>query len=78
MPVLYTRSLEIEQRLAQLLDLIRKGEGSADELAAKLGVSTPTIARGIAALRYRGNEITAVRCGTRWRYVISRKRQGGS
>jgi biotin operon repressor len=78
MPVLYTRSLEIEQRLAELLGLIRKGEGSADELAEKLGVSTATIARGIAALRHRGNEITAVRRGTRWRYVTSRKKQGGS
>ena len=78
MPVLYTRSREIEQRLADLLGLIRKGEGSADELASKLGVSTATIARGIAALRHRGNEISAVRCGTRWRYVVSRKRHGGS
>lgn len=68
----YTKSLEIEQRLAELLRLILSGEGSADDLAARLGVSPATIARGISALRHRGNKIMAVRRGTRWCYTLQR------
>ena len=68
----YTKSLEIEQRLAELLRLILRGEGSADDLAARLGVSQATIARGISALRHRGNTIRAVRRGTRWCYTLQR------
>ena len=69
----YTKSLEIEQRLAKLLELVSRGEGSAEILASKLAVSPATVARGISALRSRGNDITAVRRGTRWCYTLHRK-----
>ncbi|WP_430454444.1 HTH domain-containing protein [Rhodopirellula europaea] len=61
-----------------MLQMIRDGEGSADVLAAKLGVSMATVARGISALRDRGNDIQAVRSGTRWCYTLQRKNKGKS
>lgn len=66
----YTKSLEIEKRLADLLNLVRNGQGSAEVLAEELGVSAATVARGISALRERGNDIAAVREGKRWRYTL--------
>lgn len=73
--MLYVRSQEIEQRLADLLATIRKDPGSAECIAAKLGVSTATIARGIAALRHRGYEITAIRRGARWSYQLAGRKK---
>jgi biotin operon repressor len=73
----YTKSLEIEKRLTDLLEMIRRGEGSADILAEKLGVSMATVARGISALRDRGNNIHAIRRGTRWCYTLE-KQEGNS
>lgn len=72
-PLLYARSLKIEQRLSELLATIRKEGGSAEKIAAKLGVSTATVARGIAALRHRGHKIKAVRCGTKWSYRLAKQ-----
>ena len=76
--MLYARSREIEQRLAELLSLIRRRKGSAEQLAATLGVSTATIARGIAALRYRGHRIEAERFGAHWRYRVGPKKENES
>jgi len=71
--VMYTRSLQIEQRLSDLLVTIRKEGGSAEAIAAKLGVSTATVARGISALRHRGHKIKAVRCGMKWSYRLAKQ-----
>lgn len=73
--MLYARSHEIEQRLSAILVTIRKEGGSAERIAAKLGVSTVTVARGIAALRHRGHEITAVRRGAGWSYRLTVRRK---
>ena len=71
--MLYARSLQIEPRLSELLATIRKEGGSAETIAAKLGVSTATIAWGIAALRHRGHQIKAGRCGTKWSYRLKKQ-----
>ncbi len=76
--VVYTKSLEIEKRLAELLKMIRQGEGCAEALAEKLDVSPATVARGISALRDRGNNIRAIRIGTRWSYTLRVNSQGGT
>ena len=73
--MLYTRSQEIEQRLSDILAIIRKEGGSAERIAGKLGVSTITVARGIAALRHRGHEITAVRHGAGWSYRLASRKK---
>lgn len=67
---MYKRSQEIERRLAELLAMIAKEAGSAERLATKLGVSTATVARGIAALRHRGHAIKAVRRSDGWNYRL--------
>jgi biotin operon repressor len=69
--MIYEQSQEIESRLARLLELIRTGSYSAPTLATTLNVSTPTVARGISALRRRGHPIAAVRDGSRWRYEMA-------
>jgi len=56
----YQRSIEIEQRLDALLELIRSRKYSTPALAEKVGVSIPTISRSVEALRERGHNITAV------------------
>lgn len=66
----YQRSLEIENRLHAVLDLIETGEYSTPGLAAALGVSIPTISRCVEALRDRGHDIRAVRNADGWRYVL--------
>jgi predicted DNA-binding transcriptional regulator YafY len=65
----YRKSLEIEQRLAEALRLIRTGTYSTSSLADALGVSVPTVSRYIAALRERGHDIRAERHAEGWRYV---------
>ena len=75
--MMYGRSQEIERRLLQVLRLIRKGRYSAPKLAAKLGVSIPTVSRCIESLKERGYGIRSVRSGSGWRYVVE-GRQGAS
>jgi len=55
----YEKSLQIEQRLSDLLELIQSGQYSTPELAERVGVSVPTVSRSIQALRERGHEIVA-------------------
>jgi predicted DNA-binding transcriptional regulator YafY len=66
----YQRSLEIEQRLQTVLELIQSGRFSARGLADQVRVSIPTISRCVEALRERGHEIRAVRGEEGWRYVL--------
>ncbi|TWT41366.1 HTH domain-containing protein [Botrimarina hoheduenensis] len=68
--MLYERSLEIENRLQAILDLIATGRYSTPELAEEIGVSVPTISRAVMALRQRGHAIRAERMGTVWHYVL--------
>lgn len=67
----YRKSLEIEQRLAEALRLIRTGRYSTPLLALALGVSIPTVSRYIAALRGRGHDIRAERHAEGWRYCAT-------
>jgi biotin operon repressor len=68
--VLYEQSLAIERRLADLIRLIRAGGHSTPVLAKKLGVSIPTISRGITALRQRGYRIRPIRLPKQWAYEL--------
>lgn len=68
--MLYQRSLEIEQRLAAVLGLIRKGGYSTPMIADEIGVSIPTVSRAVTALRERGHDIRARRQESAWRYVL--------
>jgi biotin operon repressor len=69
--MLYQRSLEIEQRLRLILELIGTGEYSTPRLAEQVGVSVPTISRDVQALRERGHEIRSERNHDGWRYVLA-------
>jgi biotin operon repressor len=68
--MIYARSLEIEQRLENLLALIREGCHSTPTLAKVLNVSIPTISRSINALRSRGHAIRSVKRGDGWAFVL--------
>lgn len=70
----FERSLEIENRLGQILHLIRTGSYSTPSLAAAVGTSIPTISRCVQALRERGHSIRAEKDGNGWRYVLQRTR----
>lgn len=70
--MLYARSLEIEQRLDHVLQLIRTGRYSTPMLAEEVGVSIPTISRCVCALRERGHNIRSEKHGTNWCYVFVR------
>lgn len=72
--MLYERSLAIERRLEDVLDLVRSGRYSTPAIAEKLGVSVPTVSRDVTALRERGHEIRAERRGESWRYVLATAR----
>jgi len=66
----YQRSLDIEDRLRAVLELVRTGEYSTPLLAAELGVSVPTVSRDVTALRERGHAIRSKRREDgSWRYV---------
>lgn len=67
----YERSLEIEDRLQRVLELVASGQDSSPEIAEILGVSVPTVSRCITALRERGHLIHAKKKGSSWRYVVS-------
>lgn len=67
---MYRRSLEIENRLADVLRLISTGRYSTPGLAKVLRVSIPTVSRDVTALRERGYDIRAERRHNSWRYVL--------
>lgn len=69
--MLYQRSLSIERRLCDVLDLVRTGNYSTPGIAKKLGVSVPTVSRDVTALRERGHDIRAQRHGDSWHYVVA-------
>jgi biotin operon repressor len=71
--MLYQRSREIEQRLEEVLGLVRAGRYSTPKMAEKVGVSIPTISRCVSALRERGHCIRAERDAEGWRYVLVRR-----
>jgi len=68
--MLYTRSLEIERRLNEVLRLVREGQQSTPTLARALSISEPTVSRCLRALRNRGYAIRAVRRGETWSYEL--------
>ncbi len=68
---MYRRSKEIEERLHDLIELVRKGGHSTSTLATALGVSRPTVSRCLTALRERGYAIRAVRGRGGWAYELS-------
>jgi len=68
--MLYEQSLVIERRLQDLLQLIRAGRHSTPALARTLGVSEPTVWRGIAALKHRGYSIRSVKQSNHWAYEL--------
>lgn len=71
----YEKSLQIERRLVELLELIQSGKYSTPELAERVGVSVPTVSRSIQALRERGHTIIAEKVEGCWHYELaSRKR----
>ena len=67
----YERSQALENRLRDLLVLLRESRSTAPKLASELDVSQPTIARCIAALRKRGYTIRAVKDREGWSYRLS-------
>jgi biotin operon repressor len=68
--LMYSRLNAIEQRLQRMLQLLRQSDQSAAALSKALAVSRPTIARSIAALRQRGHQIRARKCGATWCYGL--------
>ena len=68
--MLYQRSLQIEQRLDEVLRLIHTGNYSTPMLAREIGVSIPTISRCVTALRGRGHPIQAEKFENGWRYFL--------
>jgi biotin operon repressor len=68
--MVYGRSKMIENRLADMLTLIRSGGESTPSLAEKLGISQPTVSRCLTALRERGYTIRSVKEDTGWSYEL--------
>jgi biotin operon repressor len=68
--MLYRQSGNIEKRLNEMVRLIRTQRHSTFTLAAVLGVSRPTVARGITALRERGYSIRAIKDAEGWAYEL--------
>lgn len=66
----YERSLEIENRLQQVLRCVAAGTYSTPQIAAELGVSVPTVSRNVLALRKRGYVIRSRKGSDGWRYVL--------
>lgn len=68
----YQRSLEIENRLQTVLNLVETGKFSTPLLAKKLGVSIPTVSRDVNALRERGHNVLSCRQPDgSWRFTIA-------
>jgi biotin operon repressor len=68
--MVYGRSKMIENRLADVLSLIRSGGQSTPSLAKKLHISQPTVSRCLTALRGRGYTIRSVREDSGWSYEV--------
>jgi biotin operon repressor len=66
----YRRSRDIEQRLSELVRLLRSGRQSTATLTAALSISRPTVTRDIGALRERGYFIRAVKNAEGWTYEL--------
>ena len=66
----YERLRIIESRLERVLELVDRGGSSASDIADELGVSIPTVARDIGALRDQGHIIKAGRIGRTWQYSL--------
>jgi DeoR/GlpR family transcriptional regulator of sugar metabolism len=66
----YERVLAISARHQKLLDLVRSGEHSAQDLAEILGVSEQTIYRDINSLKDRGYSVRSVKSGQTWAYQL--------
>jgi len=66
----YERSLQIEKRFQQAIDLISKRSVNARQLAGILGISRPTIQRMITELKRRGYVIRSVRDDRGWKYEL--------
>ena len=69
----YERSQALEQRLQDVLGLLRAGGYSTPTLAEHLGVSQPTVARCLTALRKRGYLIKAIKDQRGWSYRMSKE-----
>ena len=67
----YKRYRDIEERLGELLRLIRSGRHTTRTLASALRVSRPTVSRDIGALRERGYAIRAVKDAESWAYELT-------
>ncbi len=74
----YKRSLAIEKRLRDLLDLVRHGRQSTPTLAEALGISQPTVSRCLTALRERGYSIRAVKDEVGWSYELEAEPAGST
>ncbi len=74
MTMLYQQPLDIQQRLARMLRLIRSRRYSTPKLAQQLGVSIPTVSRYVTALRERGHDIRAVKYARGWHYELTPER----
>lgn len=66
----YQQSLEVHERIEEVLRLIKTGRYSTPALAEEVGVSVPTISRIVAVLRERGHDIRSERTKQGWRYVL--------
>jgi biotin operon repressor len=67
----YKRYQDIEQRLGELLRLIRSGRHTTRTLASALHASRPTVSRDIGFLRERGYAIRAVKDTEGWAYELT-------
>lgn len=67
----YERYQDIEQRLSELLRLIRGGRHTTRTLASTLRVSWPTVSHDIGALREREYAIRAVKDAESWAYELT-------
>jgi len=70
----YAKLFTIEDRLGRMVALLKEGGRSSPQLADELGVSIPTVARDVKALRQLGYQVKAERSGRCWQYsLLSRK-----
>ena len=67
---MYKRSQEIESRLGEILELIKRGDYCTATLATELQISQPTVSRCLTALRERGYVIRSVRESNGWAYRL--------
>jgi biotin operon repressor len=68
--MIYQRSQAIENRLRNLVRLLRIGGHSTPTLAQTLGISQPTVSRSLTALRERGYLIRSVKDDHGWSYEL--------